>query len=168
MKISISMIFIITTLFCLLPYLWFILIGKTNTKKQEKLFENAIKGENASLNTKEQWNNNFIGIDESKNILIFLKYINQEASFLKIDLNQIKSCQINSKTKDYHKEKKIETQLQTLDLELVISLKNETIILNFYDVNDSFSEDLEMKRAEKWQTLINKNKPNLRLIKRAA
>ena len=147
---------IFTTLFCVLPYLWFILIGNNNSKKNEKLFKDVIKRENVSLNTKEQWNNNFIGIDESKNILMFIKLINQEATSLKIDLNQLKSCQINRKTRDYKKEKKVETELQSLDLELI--LKNETVTIHFYNMNDQFSEDMEMNRAEKWQTLIEQSK----------
>ena len=92
------------------------------------------------------------------NMQIFLlKLINQETSYLKIDLNQLKSCQINRKTRDYKKEKKMETELQSLDLELI--LKNETVTLHFYNTNDQFSEDMEMKRAEKWKTLIEQRKP---------
>jgi hypothetical protein len=144
------------------------LIGKNNTRKKEKIFKEAIKGENVSFNTKEQWNNNFIGFDESKNILMFIKLINQEASFLRIDLNDLKSCQINRKTRDFKKEKKLETELQTLDLELTLSTKNEIITLNFYDINDEFSEDLEMKRAEKWQTLIQQSKLKVSSNKYAA
>ena len=147
---------IFTTLICVLPYLWFILIGKNNSKKNEKLFKDVIKRENVSFNTKEQWNNNFIGIDESKNILIFVKLINQEAYSLKIDLNELKSCRINKKTRDYKKEKKIETELQSLDLEL--TLKNEIITLHFYNSNDQFSEYMEIKRAEKWLHFIEQSK----------
>ena len=88
---------------------------------------------------------------------MFIKLINQETSYLKIDLNQLKSCQINRKTRDYKKEKKMETELQSLDLELI--LKNETVTLHFYNTNDQFSEDMEMKRAENWKTLIEQRKP---------
>jgi site-specific DNA-adenine methylase len=154
MKISLTVVIIFTTLSVVLPYLWFILAGKNDNKKNEKLFKDVIKGENVSFNTIEQWNNNLIGIDESKNILMFIKLINQEASSLKIDLNQLKSCQINRKTRDYKKEKKMETELQSLDLELTFLFKSEIITLHFYNTNDEFSEDFELKRAEKWQTLI--------------
>ncbi len=159
---------ILTTLFCVLPFAWFMFIGKNNTRKKEKLFKDAIKDENLSFNTKEQWNNNFIGIDESKNILMFIKLINQETSILKIDLNEIKTCQINRKTRDFKREKKMETELQSLDLELVFLMKSDSITLNFYDINDDFSEDLEMKRAEKWQALIQQSKPEISSNKRAA
>lgn len=166
MKISISVVIIFTILSVVLPYLWFVLIGNNNSKKNEKLFKDAITRENVSFNTKEKWNNNFIGIDESKNILMFIKLINQEATSLKIDLNQLKSCQINRKTRDYKKEKKIETELQSLDLELI--LKSDTITLHFYNINDQFLEDLELKRAEKWQILIQQSIPKASSNKRAA
>ncbi|MBP0904025.1 hypothetical protein ACFSKN_09260 [Mariniflexile gromovii] len=160
MKISISVMIIFTTLFCILPYIWFIFIGKNNTKKNEKLFKDVIKKENMSFNIEEYWNNNFIGLNESQNILMFIKLTNQEASFSKIDLSQLKSCHINRKTRDFKKEKKIETELQSVDLELAFLFKNETITLRFYDVNEEFSEYLEMKRAEKWKSLIIQSKTN--------
>jgi len=144
------------------------LIGKNNARKKEKLFKDAVKNENLSFNTKEQWNNNFIGIDESKNILIFIKLINQETSVLKIDLKRLKSCQINRKTRDFKKENKMETELQSLGLELSFLMKSEINTLNLYDINDRFSEDLEMKRAEKWQTLIQQSKLGVGENKRAA
>jgi hypothetical protein len=151
-----------------LPYLWFILIGKNNRNKNEKLLKDYIKAEDVSFNIKEQWNNNFIGIDESKNILMFIKLINQETSSLKIDLTQLKSCQINIKTKDFKKEKKIETELQSLDLELAFLFKSEIITLHFYSTNDEFSEDFELKRVEKWQTLIEQSRLKSILHKKVA
>ncbi|TVZ59897.1 hypothetical protein NA63_2439 [Flavobacteriaceae bacterium MAR_2010_105] len=154
MKIPMIVMIIIITLLCVLPYLWFIQIGKNNTKKKQKLFTDATKAENVSVNTKEQWNNNFIGIDTSKNILVFIKIVDQETIFYKIDIRQIKSCEINIKTRDYKTEKKVETKLQSLSLELAIASQIEPVILNFYDINEEFQEDFEMKRAEKWKTLI--------------
>lgn len=168
MKISMTVMIILTTLFCVLPFLWFMIIGKNNTKKKEHLFIDAIKGENLKFNIKEQWNNNFIGLDESQNVLMFIKLINQEASYLKIDLKQLKSCQINRKTREVKKEKKMESELQSLDLELAFVLKSDPITLNFYDINDEFSEDFELKRAEKWQTLIQQGILNSNSNKKAA
>lgn len=160
MKISITAIIIYTTLFCVLPYLWFIFIGKNNSKKKEKLFKDVIKKENISFDTQEQWNNNFIGLNESQNIMMFINLSNQEASFFKIDLSQLQSCKINRKARDFKKEKKMESELQSVDLELTFLNKNETITLHFYDNNEEFSEDMEMKRAEKWQSLIIQSKTN--------
>ena len=168
MKVSMSVMIIFTTLFCVLPFAWFMLIGKNNTRKKEKLFKNAVKNENLSLTNNEQWNNNFIGIDEAKNMLVFIKLINQEISVLKIDLKRLKSCQIDRETRDFKKDKKVETELQSLDLDLSFHLQSDSTRLNFYNINEQFSEDLEMKRAEKWQTLIQHCKLGIKEYKKVA
>ena len=168
MKISMSTIYIITTLFCVLPCIYFIFIGKNNTNKKDKLFKDTLKDENVSLSLTEQWSNKFLGFDESKNMLLFMKLINQEVSLLKIDLNQIKSCQINKKTRDVKKENKMQTELQSLSLEFQFLKKNEIITFNFYDINDDFSQDLEIERAEKWQALIEQNKSKITSNRSAA
>ncbi len=168
MKISMSVMIIFTTLFCILPFAWFMLLGKYNTKKIENKFKDAIKRVNLNFNIKEQWNNKLIGIDTSKNILIYMKLIDQEVSVIQIDLNQIKSGHINKQTKEVKKEKKTETELQSLDLELSFLLKSEITTLNLYDINDQLSEYFEMNRAEKWQRLIEQSKLKVSLNKRAA
>lgn len=157
-KISMSVIYTITTLSCVLPCIFFIFIGKNNTSKKEKLFKNTIRNENVSLSETEQWHNNFIGFDDYQNILVFMQLINEEVSLLKIDLNQIKSCQINKKIKDVKRENKMHTELQSLDLELLFLKKDKISTLNLYDVNSEFTQDSEIERAEKWQKLIQQNK----------
>lgn len=154
MKISMSTTIIVTLLFCILPYLWFIFLGKTNTKKTAKLFKDAIKKENLSFSVKEQWHSNLIGIDKSGSFLLFLKLNSPAEDFLKIDLSEVQSCQINVKSREFIKEKKRETVLQSLDLELTFLTERDPILLNFYDNNIDFQENFELKRAEKWKVLI--------------
>lgn len=168
MKISMSVMIIFTTVFCIFPFAWFLIMGKYNTKKIENKFKEAIKRENLNFNTKEQWNHNLIGIDASKNILAFMKLIDQEVSVIKIDLNQIKGCNINKQTREVKKEKKIETEMQSLHLELSFLMNSEITSLNFYDINDQLCEYFEMQRVEKWQTLIEQSKLKVNLNKRAA
>ena len=168
MKISMSVMIILTTLFCVIPFISFMIIGKNNSKKREKLFKDAIKGESLTPNIKEQWNHNFIGLDKSQNIIIFLKLINQEVTIFKIDLKQLISCQINRKTREFKTDKKMETELQSLDLELTTISNGEPIILNFYNIEEGFSEDLELKRAEKWQSLIQEVKQKAITYKKTA
>jgi len=154
MKISMSVVIILTTLFCVLPYIWFVFITKNNNNKYKKLIKDALKKENVSFSTKEQWNNNLIGIDESNYLLLFLKINSQETPFVRIDLSELKSCRINIKSRDYKKDNKRETELQALGLEFTFFSEKEPIYLNFYDMDDDFAEHFEMKRIEKWQALI--------------
>lgn len=154
MKISMSLVIIITTLFCVLPYIWFVFIAKNDAQKLKKIIADALKKENVSLSANEQWNKNLIGIDERKNLLLYTKMNSHETPFLRIDLSELQSCRINIKSRDYKKDEKRETELQALDLELTFFTEKDPIYLNFYDVNDDFAEFFEMKRIEKWQTLI--------------
>lgn len=157
MKISMMVMMIFTTLFCLVPYIWFIFIGQKNIKKKKKQFTNTIKDLNLSFTVKEQWNNNFIGYDESHNMLIFIKLNNQEFNILKIQLKLLKSCQINVTTQTIVNNHKSVSKLQSLDLELTMQSNDVPLILNFYDSQEEFSEDLELRRAQKWESLIKQN-----------
>lgn len=149
-----SVVIILTTLCCVIPYIWFAFVGKNDAQKLKKLIKNAVKKENVLFSIKEQWSNNLIGIDETKNLLLFIKVNSPETPFVRIDLSELKSCQIKIKSREYIKEKKRETELQSLDLEFIFYTEKEPIILNFYDMNDDFTEYYEMKRIEKWQALI--------------
>ena len=94
--------------------------------------------------------------------------MNQETTLIKIDLNTIKSCQINKKIKDSKKEAIIQPELQSLELELFFSKKNESVLLKLYNIDDEFTQDLEVERAETWQTLIQEHKLKINPTKKAA
>ena len=154
MKISITVVMILTTLFCLLPYVWFIMVGQINTKKKETQFTNIVKALQLSFTEKEQWNHNLMGYDKGQNTLTFIKLMNEEYKAVTIQLKQLKSCQIQIKTQALINDKKRASKLLTLDLELLMKTNEAPIILNFYNYQEEFTEDLELKRAQKWETLI--------------
>ncbi len=159
MKISMTVMSLFVILIVTIPYIWFIRIGKNETKKKERIFDKLIKQEQLTLTSNEMWNNSIIGIDETKKTMLFVKLKDAQKDFFIINLNDVKSCQINKVTRDFKKDKKMEFELQTLDLELSFISKKPNLVLNFFDMNDSFSQDFEMQRAEKWVTLVRQNIP---------
>lgn len=159
MKMSELVMTILITLLAIFPFMWFTYLGKKTFRNSHKIIKDLLKEEGLSFNQKEFWNHNFIGIDETKNRLLFIKVKSPENTIFKIDLNDVKSCQIHKNTNDYKRDKKIESELQTLDLELGFYSKKANIKLNFYDIEDRLSENFEMKRAEKWQQSIFANIP---------
>lgn len=163
-----SVIHILTILFCVVPLIWIVLIGKNNNNKINKRFKNAIKRENLSFSLKEQWSNNFIGLETSKNTLVFVKLDSEESAILKINLAEVKSCEIKIKSREYIKDKQKETVLELLDLELTFYNEGASIVLNLYDSNGDFSENYEVDRAERWQNLIEQIILNKSFHKRAA
>lgn len=157
MKISITVVIILTTFLCILPFLWFMLIGKNTARKKEKIFRDLIKEQDLTISQQEQWNNNFVGIDEGKKVLTFIKLNSLQNQILKINLKDVTSCQISKVTRDFKRDKKVESELQTLHLELTYNSSKPKEFFCFYDIEEQLSEDFEMKRAEKWQQIINQN-----------
>lgn len=157
MKISLTLVTIIITLLSVLPFFWFMYLGKNTERKHKKRLEELIKGENLILNQKEYWNNNLIGIDETKKVLLFVKVVGSENLITKIDLHDVKSCNINKITRDFKKDKKTESELQMLNLDVTFASRKPDITLTFYDIKDDFAEEFEMKRAGTWETMIKKH-----------
>lgn len=148
---------IFVTLMIALPYIWFILSGKSATNKKVKIFNKLIKPEQLNLSQKEIWNNCIIGIDQTKKVLLYIKIKDAQKEFLIFNLNDIRTCQVNKVKREFQKDKKKEFELQKVELELSFISKKPNMILNFYDLNDSFTQDFEMQRAEKWMALIQQN-----------
>ena len=156
MKASELVITMIITVLGIFPFVWFTYLGKKGMSKNKRTINELTKAQNLTFNPKEQWNNSFIGIDESKKVLFYVKVKHSGNEALRIDLNDVKSCKILKDTKEFKREKKVESELQTLNLELEMHGK-PNLTINLYDIEDNLSEDFEMKRAELWQKNILKN-----------
>ena len=156
MKTSELVITILITILSIFPFVWFTYLGRKRMSKAKKAIDELTKAQNLNFHLKEQWNNSFIGIDEQKKVLFYTKVKSEENESFRIDLNDVKSCKILKDTRDYRREKKIESELQKLDLELELYGK-PNLNINLYNIEDKLSEDFEMKRAELWQRNIFKN-----------
>lgn len=160
MKISITVVMIFTTLFCLLPYIWFIMMAQINTKKKKQQIAQVVKDLKLSFTEKEQWNHHLIGYHKAHNTLTFITLHHQEPMVLTIQLNQLKECHINMNTKAVLIDKKRDHKLLTIDLELILKSNEAPITLNFYDYREEFAEDLELHRVQKWETLVKQSQIN--------
>lgn len=154
MKLSENLITVLIILLCVLPFAWFMLIGKNRASKSKKVIRDLIKNDHLKMDNEEFWNQNFIGIDTAQNKLVFITLENEGNLIINIDLNDLKSCQINKISNDVKRDNKVESELQKLMLEVTFISKKPNVSLVFYDIEDNSSEDFEMRRAEKWQQLI--------------
>ncbi|MGJ8591265.1 MAG: hypothetical protein ACSHXF_01880 [Aquaticitalea sp.] len=154
MKLSESVMTVLITLLGIVPFIWFTYLGKKAGNKSKKEIKGILEKEQMKFSASEFWNHHFIGIDDAKKQLVFIKLSASGNQVEKIDLHDVKTCHIDKITKDYKRDKKIEQELQTLNLELTFVSNREKAIFNFYDINEQLSEEFEMKRAEKWQHLI--------------
>lgn len=146
------MMAIIINLLWILPIVYFIFLRKLESTKKESKLHALLKETGMSFNVNEQWSNNFIGLDSTQKVLVFVKNIDENPAIQTFHLKDLKGCTIISDTRSYKKDNKLETELISLNLELVFL--NQKVLVNLYNKQRMLTQNFELKRAEKWKTLI--------------
>lgn len=137
------------------PYLLFIIIGQKEARKLSSKFKEEVKKNNLQINERENWNQNILGLDVSKQKLLFVQKRNEEFCIELIDLNSVKLSRLAVESKEIVVNEKKENLLQTITLEFLGYNLQEKQEVCLYDFELNFSQDFEMRRAEKWNKLIN-------------
>lgn len=139
---------IILVIICVLP---FILFSVSNSKKRKKRIQNLVKiakDNNATIQEKDDWNQSIIGIDKTNKMLFFSKKSEEFDKFITINISELLKCRIE-RTENNHK------VLEKLELELTFASK-PTVVLEFFNKNESRLILNEIEIIQKWQTLLNK------------
>jgi len=156
MNTSLLLISGILVLCTFLPFLLFNKAGKSDIKIMSKQFKQVAEEANLKLDVKENWGNSMIGIDKVQNKLVFSKIKDGVPLTQLISINEIDKCEIITKTKLKRINSKRESVLEELYLELSFKAQDKNnVVLGFYDNQDIYGEDFEVKRAQKWSELIN-------------
>lgn len=139
---------IILVIICVLP---FILFSLSNSKKRKKRIQNLVKKakeSNATIQEKDDWNQSIIGIDKTNKMLFFSKKSEEFDKFISINISELLKCRIE-RTENNHK------VLEKLELELTFASK-PTVVLEFFNKNETRLILNEIEIIQKWQTLLNK------------
>ncbi|NKI25429.1 hypothetical protein HCG49_02505 [Arenibacter sp. 6A1] len=156
MNTSLLLISGILVLCTFLPFLLFNKAGKSDIKIMSKQFKQVAEEANLKLDVKENWGNSMIGIDKVQNKLVFSKIKDGVPLTQLISIHEIDKCEIITKTKLKRINSKRESVLEELYLELSFKAQDKNnVVLGFYDNQDIYGEDFEVKRAQKWSELIN-------------
>jgi len=139
---------IVLLIVCVLP---FILFSLNNSKKRKNRIQNLIqkaKENNATIQEKDDWNQSIIGIDKSNKLLFFSKKSEEFDKFISINISELQKCQIE-RTENNQK------VLEKLELELSFATK-PTIVLEFFNKNETRLLVNEIELIQKWQKLLSK------------
>lgn len=151
MDLGTTIIGVILVLICIIP----IVIINSNRKKKDRLTVKALYeyAENnlCKIDYHDMWLNAAIGIDKDNKTLFFLKGNHKEHAIKKVDLQQIRACNVLP-LDGMDKAERIDK----LELALFPQSKNEpTILLEVYNSDISFQLANELMIARKWDRLIN-------------
>lgn len=154
MKLDILIVDFILVATVALPYLLFILLGQKEEVKLKNKFSEEAKKHELHLDEKDNWNNNIIGLDKEKAKVLLLQKRKTGIVTELIDLKQVRACSILEEIQTVKINKRTENILQKLDLQL--SLHNGSFqIVNLYNCEETYSQDYELKHAERWNRTIN-------------
>lgn len=138
----------IVLVICLIPI---ILFNYNSSVKQKIRYENLIqkaKENDAIIHEKDSWNATIIGIDKRNKLLFFSKKSDEFDKFISINISDLLNCRIE-RTENNDK------VLEKLELELTFASK-PTIVLEFFDKNETRLIVNEIEMIQKWQNLLNK------------
>lgn len=153
MDISIVIVSLILVGSVFVPYYFFILAGNSETKKLKSKYMAAIAKNNLKVSQMEIWGNSCIAIDTNQKKLFFMKVFETESKVQLVDLSKIKEAKIVQSKNSIKTKHRVKDLLDKLDLEILL-VSGERITLNFYDSNQIYAEDFELKRVEKWKAIV--------------
>lgn len=156
MNTQVNIIAAIILIMIFLPIYFLNKTGITFSKKLIKSFNSIALSNNLNLDLQECWANTCIGIDINQKKLIYKRGLDSDA-FTIINLKEINTCELIKNVSQRRVDKTVVNELNTLDLKLSAKNNYPSNILNFYDKEIGFNEDFELKRIDKWMTIIKAN-----------
>tara|TARA_R110002049_G_scaffold285400_1_gene466282 strand:- start:28285 stop:28785 length:501 start_codon:yes stop_codon:yes gene_type:complete len=166
MKTSLIIISALLILSVFLPVFLFIYNGRKNTANIKKQINALIKNNGITYASKEIWRKNFIGISNDHKTLTYIHFKFDKPFIGTVSLADVKKCHV---IKNLEGAKNKATHLKSLGLEFVYKSSakpNETI--NFFNIDDDLTEDLELQRIEKWHALVKNSIPEQQVVKMAS
>ena len=153
MENSFVIISLILVAIVFVPFFYMNYLGKKETKKLKAICKANISRNELKISQQEIWADHYIGIDSDQKKLLYLQGLKSDNKETLIDLKYVTGCNKIEKSKTIKIKDKKESRLERLVL--VIVFKNGTnTLLNFYDSDKNYSEDLEANRLEKWKQLV--------------
>lgn len=139
------------------PYYLIFILGQRSYRNLNKRFKQEVRKNNLKIDEKQNWSSNLIGIDIAGQKLLFVQSRTDGFAVDLIDLSNVKSSQVYGEYKQQKINGTTENLLQRVFLETQPVFGDERIRVKLYDSDLIYYEDYELKNAEKWCGIINKN-----------
>ncbi len=154
MKLDILIVDFAMLALVFVPYLIFILIGKREERNLKNTFLEEARKLRLRLDEKDKWNNNIIGLDKEKTTLLLVQKRRTGLLTEVIDLREVRACEVLQEVQTVRIEQRNEQILQKIDLQLKL-YDGSFRIIKLYDCEETYTQDYELKHAEKWNNTIN-------------
>lgn len=168
MKLELILVSAILVVLIFLPFILVPLLRNGDLKKIAKKFREEEKKHQLITELKETWRQNYIGIDLTAKKLLFVQKSEEDFFVEVIDLKMVASCVPLIENFDVQKEGKTQNVLKRVSLEFSFKNSLEKKLINFFDYDLHFSQDLEVNHSKKWAAIVNQHLIGDVLLKRTA
>jgi hypothetical protein len=152
MKTSMSStgIMILVSFVILLVVLW--LFNHHKSKKRLKKFKALGHQYQLHLTEADVWNQFGIGIDKSKNSILFKQNEEPNSQFTVLEIEKIRRAEVNKVTRTQDQM----TVIDSIELKIFTKEANNAVqVLEFFNVKNQLQLNDEYHLAEKWASIIN-------------
>lgn len=136
------------------PYFLFILIGRKENGELKLKLSELIKKHQLNLTQKDHWNNNIMGLDKEKAIIILVQKRRVGVVTEIIALNRIGACEIFQEVQEVIINRRKKPILQKIDLQLKMH-DGSIQTISLYNCDETYLQDYELQHAERWNRTIN-------------
>lgn len=139
-----------------IPYAVLILVGNRDQKQLKKKFLLEASQLGFKADELDRWNQNIVGWDKSKQMLLIVQKTAEAYVVKTIDLKNIKESRLLIENVNQKIGGKTGSLLHQVSLELKMR-SGETDSIKFFNADTCFIQDYEVKNAEKWNAVVKNN-----------
>lgn len=156
MKIDLIVISAILVILVILPFVLIPYLQNGGNKELQKKFREQATWFNINPDITQQWNLNLAGIDSVQKNFLLVQLLDTGFVVEHVDLQKVKKSQVILTYNPMVVNGKKEEVLKRIDLEFSHLYQEEKQLVNLYDYDLNYVQDLEVKHANQLQETIQK------------
>ena len=151
-----------------LPFILFPILSSKEEKNLRKKFKEEALRLVLNISYQLNWNTNIAGIDILKREFLFVQKPDMDFVIQHVDLNKVSQIKLVSHNAESRLKEKLIQTLSRVDLEFSENNTSGSVTINLFDSDSNYTQDLEIKNAEKLVTELQKYLNAQPVLKRTA
>ncbi|MEP6261995.1 MAG: hypothetical protein ABJ092_10490 [Gillisia sp.] len=149
MKIDFIVISGILVIISFLPFILLPVLGMKDHKNLLHSFKETSLTMGLNISFKLQWNTNIAGIDILKKQFLFIQKPENDLLISRVNLNEVNEVKLAIQNCELKLQDKVMQTLSRIDLQFYTHNSTEPVLVNVFDYDLNYTEDLEIKNAQK-------------------
>tara|TARA_R100001369_G_scaffold32700_1_gene57360 strand:+ start:3669 stop:4175 length:507 start_codon:yes stop_codon:yes gene_type:complete len=168
MKIDFIIVSGILVILCFIPFILLPFLVSTKRKNLRRKFKEEALSLSINITFKLIWNSNIAGIDILKKRFLFVQEPDSDFLIHHVDLTKISQVKILSHYEEYSSHNKPVKNLTRVDLEFYENNTAVPLTVNLFNYALNYTQDYEIKNAEKLVMELQKYSNAITILKHTA